>query len=159
MYYRFLYLVILYFILSTGCGNGSGDNPLNPNPEPIPGVDLSISVTESADPLSQATNIDLTYIIEIENLGTETATRVLTQSFLDPSVQWLAAGASCAFDSFQNRAICAHGDIPASSFVDFFVDVRTSTTGLINARFEVSTPSSDVDASNDTVSESTQIVP
>ena len=67
MYYRFLYLVILYFILSTGCSNGSGDDPLDPDPKPIPGVDFSISVTESADPLSQATNIDLIYTNKKEN--------------------------------------------------------------------------------------------
>ncbi len=118
-------------------------------------ADLSISKTDSVDPVTAGT--PLTYTIRVDNIGTELAADVVATDTLPAGVT-LVSTSGCAEDPTGVPG-CSLGSIAAGAFAEYTitVDVDPATLGTITNNASVTTSSPENDVTNNTVTEDTLV--
>lgn len=122
---------------------------------PAAGADLSITKTDSADPVVSGDS--LTYTITVDNAGPDTATNVIVTDTLPAGVT-LVSTSGCTEDP-NGVPTCSLGDIAASGNASYtvMVNVDAGTTGTITNMASVTSDVTDSDPSNNSVSENTLV--
>ncbi len=118
-------------------------------------TDLSISKTDSVDPVIAGTS--LTYTITVENTGPVTATNVVVTDNLPAGVT-LVSTTGCSEDP-TGTPTCSLGDIAsgANAVYTITVDVDPDTTGSISNTATVASDTADPNPDNDSTTETTAV--
>ena len=119
-------------------------------------ADLSITKTDSADPVTATDN--LTYTVMVHNAGPHDATNVVVTDTLPAGVSFVGT-VGCANDPF-GVASCNLGTLTAGADAQFdiTVAVASTTSGLITNTASVASDVPDPDSSNDSAEEDTDVV-
>jgi uncharacterized repeat protein (TIGR01451 family) len=121
-----------------------------------PAADLSVTKTDSADPVSRGSA--LTYTIVVTNQGLETATDALLTDALPREVRFVSVTATAGSCSQSDGTVtCTLGDIPSGGSVTVTIDVTARRRGTVINTVQVSTSSPDPNSANNTDSEETVI--
>jgi uncharacterized repeat protein (TIGR01451 family) len=120
--------------------------------------DLSITKTDSPDPVTQ--NSALTYTIDVENEadtsdGTDNATGVTVTDELPASVDFVSASDGC--EEADGTVTCEIGDLDEGAAAEVQIIVTPRQTGSIVNTASVDGDESDPDASNDDAVETTTV--
>jgi uncharacterized repeat protein (TIGR01451 family) len=121
-----------------------------------PAADLSVTKTDSADPVSRGST--LTYTIVVTNQGLETATDVLLTDVLSKDLRFVSvtsAAGSCS--QSDGTVTCSLGDIPSGGSVTVTIDVTARKRVTVINTVQVSTSSPDPNSANNTDTEETVI--
>lgn len=136
--------------------------------DPIPGnnsatetttivsADLSITKTDSADPVT--TGDALTYTLTVSNLGPDPATEVVVSDQLPAGLGFVSVTpAECGF--IDGVVTCSFASLPVGDSVIVTVNTTvTATTGELVNSAVVASAVTDLDSSNNTAVESTTVV-
>ena len=121
-----------------------------------PAADLSVTKTDSADPVSRGSA--LTYTIVVTNQGLEPATDVLLTDPLSRSVRFVSVTSTAGSCSQSDDIVtCALGEIPSGGSVTVTIDVTARRRGTVINTVQVSTSSPDPNSANNTDTEETVI--
>ena len=121
-----------------------------------PAADLSVTKTDSPDPVSRGST--LTYTIVVTNQGLETATDVLLTDALSKSVGFVSVTFTAGSCSESDDIVtCTLGDIPSGGSVTVTIDVTAKKRGTVINTVQVSTSSPDSNPANNTDTEETVI--
>ncbi len=126
-------------------------------------ADLTISKSDSPDPV--VAGEQLTYEIEVTNLGPDLATNVIVTDTLPAGVTYVADSDSCV-EGPTGTLVCSLGDIAALGTESFTIDVTvdsdlvadTNGTAVITNAAEVSGDQLDLDLTNNDVTEDTTVI-
>ena len=120
-----------------------------------PNADLSITKSDSVDPVAAGTAF--TYTVEVANSGAHTATDVVVTDTL-PAEATLVSTAGCAEDP-AGVPTCTLGDIAAGASKSFTVQttVALGTSGTITNTAAVDSSTGDPNAANNAASENTDV--
>ncbi|HET9141547.1 hypothetical protein [Actinophytocola sp.] len=126
----------------------------------IPGADVSVSVVDSADPVSVGGS-PYTYTVSVANGGPLGATGVSVSTSLSGAsgAAWTVNSATPSQGSCSGTApvSCSLGSIAASGGATVLISVTPSATGTITATSTVSANESDPSSGNNTDAESTTV--
>jgi uncharacterized repeat protein (TIGR01451 family) len=121
-----------------------------------PAADLSVTKTDSPDPVSRGST--LTYTIVVTNQGLEPATDVLLTDPLSRSVRFVSVTSTAGSCSQSDDIVtCALGEIPSGGSVTVTIDVTARRRGTVINTVQVSTSSPDPNSANNTDTEETVI--
>jgi uncharacterized repeat protein (TIGR01451 family) len=121
-----------------------------------PSADLSVTKTDSPDPVSKGGTV--TYTIVVTNQGPETATNVGLTDVLSTSVRFVSVASTAgACSELDGTVTCTLGDIPNSGSVTVTIDVTARRTGTAINTVQVSGSSPDPNPANNTDTEETVI--
>ena len=121
-----------------------------------PAADLSVTKTDSADPVSKGSA--LTYTIVVSNQGLETATDVLLIDALSRDVRFVSFTSTAGSCSQSNGTVtCTLGDIPSGGSVTVTIDVTTRKRGTVINTVQVSTSAPDPNSANNSDTEETVV--
>jgi uncharacterized repeat protein (TIGR01451 family) len=121
-----------------------------------PAADLSVTKTDSADPVSRGGT--LTYTIVVTNQGLETATDVLLTDTLSRDVRFVSVTSTAGSCSQSDATVtCTLGDIPSGGSVTVTIDVTARRRGTVINTVQVSSSSPDPNSANNTDTEETVI--
>lgn len=120
-----------------------------------PMADLTISKTDSVDPVAAGTA--LTYTIRVDNLGDAPAEDVVVTDTLPAGVT-LVSTSGCTEDP-AGVPTCSLGTIDAGGFAEFtvLVAIDSSVTGLITNNVSVTTSSAESDTENNSATQDTLV--
>jgi uncharacterized repeat protein (TIGR01451 family) len=121
-----------------------------------PAADLSVTKTDSADPVSRGST--LTCTIVVTNQGLETATDVLLTDALSKDVRFVSvtsAAGSCS--QSDGTVTCTLGNISSGGSVTVTIDVTARKRVTVINTVQVSTSSPDPNSANNTDTEETVI--
>ena len=120
-------------------------------------ADLSISMTDSPDPVSQGT--ELTYTIGVTNSGPVRATGVTLSDNLPPNVTFISATTGLGTCSETRGVVtCNIGNFPVGTHMSVLIVVRPTRLGTINNRADVTAAEPDPDPTNNRATQSTDVV-
>ena len=129
------------------CTDGGGE---------CPGSDLSLTMTDSPDPVLITSN--LTYTMVVSNLGPATAKSVILNQSLPASVQLVSATSSQGVITQALGTITANlGSISVYGSATVSVVVTPLTNGIISSTATVGSPSADGDQSNNSATVTTRV--
>jgi uncharacterized repeat protein (TIGR01451 family) len=120
-----------------------------------PAADLSISKTDSADPVLAGSI--LTYTIAVTNSGPSAAADVSVTDMLPASVNLVSASASQGSCSGTTTVVCSLGTLNSGGTAEVVIVVQTTVAMTLNNTVDVSSSTFDPDPTNNTASESTAI--
>jgi uncharacterized repeat protein (TIGR01451 family) len=128
-------------------------NPLPASPPPI--ADLSITMTDSADPVVIGSNI--TYnVTATNNNGPNVAHSTVITVILPVSTQFVSASSGCTNSG--NVVTCAVGSLGINSSTTVTISAQTSSVGTFSAYASVSdSVGNDPELTNNTISQSTKV--
>jgi uncharacterized repeat protein (TIGR01451 family) len=125
-----------------------------PPPPPAPKADLSVSLTDSADPVVEATAVEYHY--SVANAGPAAATGVTVATSL-PAGATADPATGCTAAS--SVVTCALPDVPSGGTAAGTLVVRYASTGSKSVTSVVHSAVEDSNAANDTVTQTTQVNP
>ena len=125
-----------------------------PPPPPAPKADLSVSLTDSADPVVLGNTVEYHY--SVQNAGPAAATGVMVSTTL-PADATADAATGCAADA--GVVTCSLGDVPSGGTAAGTLVVRYASTGSKSVTSVVSSAVEDSNAANNTASQATQVEP
>ncbi|MEM7584672.1 MAG: DUF11 domain-containing protein [Acidobacteriota bacterium] len=133
----------------------SSDNATSEDTGVGASADLSISKTDSVDPVVAGEN--LTYTVTVNNAGPSDATNVVVTDTLPAGVT-LVSTSGCSEDP-SGVATCTLGNIAASGSAQYTITVAVdaSATGTLTNQASVSSDTADSDSSDNTTSEDTTV--
>ncbi|MGH3871622.1 MAG: hypothetical protein ACRDSR_08935 [Pseudonocardiaceae bacterium] len=138
---------------------GNGDLDLNVVVTPPAGADVSVSVADSADPVSLGGD-NVTYTLSVANAGPSGATDVVTGILLSGAsvgiVSATASQGSCNI-SAPDVVECSLGSIAASGSATVTITVTPAETGTITALSVVDASETDPEDGNNADEESTTV--
>jgi uncharacterized repeat protein (TIGR01451 family) len=125
---------------------------------PVASADLSLDVSDSADPVAQGAEFD--YLLRVRNQGPDAATGVRATSVLPAGVQLLASGSAGWSCQAGAPVACTLGAALASG-AESLLTLRVRATGSGSVVFSASVSGNETDPvpSNNSGSETTQIQP
>jgi Ca2+-binding RTX toxin-like protein len=145
-------------LLGAPGGADSGDLHLNVVVTPPAGADVSVSVADSADPVSLGGN-NLTYTLSVANAGPSGATGVTADTTLSGAsagiVSATASQGSCSISA--PTVNCTLGSIAASGSATVTITVTPAATGTITATSTVDATETDPDPGDNTDAENTTV--
>ncbi len=144
--------------ITASAGGSSGDLDLNVVATPPPGADVSVSVADSADPVSLGGD-NVTYTLSVANGGPSGATGVTADTTLSgASAGIVSASASQGSCSISAPDVdCSLGSIAASGSATVTITVAPAATGTITATSTVDATETDPDPGDNTDAESTTV--
>jgi uncharacterized repeat protein (TIGR01451 family) len=110
-------------------------------------------MTDSPDPVQWGDN--LSYDIEVENLGPSPASAVILSDTLPGSVSFISASPECSEST--GIVTCQLGDLPSGGISHIQILVSADISGTVTNTVEVSSNTSDPQADNNTVQTSTHV--
>jgi len=120
-------------------------------------ADLSISMTDSPDPVSQGT--DLTYVIGVGNNGPVAATGAILTDNLPPNVTFVSATSGLGTCSQTSGTVtCNLGNLRVGVHGSVLIVVRPTRQGTINNRATITANEIDSNPSDNTAMQSTTVV-
>jgi uncharacterized repeat protein (TIGR01451 family) len=136
-------------LINTGDDSASEDTTVNAS------ADLSITKTDSIDPVIAGNNI--TYTVTVNNAGPGDAQNVVVTDTLPAGVTFVST-AGCAEDP-NGIPTCSLGTISAGGSAQYTVTVTvdSGTTGTITNNVSVTSDTSDPDSNNNSTSEDTTV--
>lgn len=148
-----------YWIQASGYGEfNSGDLHLNVEVTPPPGADVSVSVADSADPVSLGGD-NLTYTLSVANAGPSGATGVTANTALSGASAGIVSATpsqgSCSISA--PNVNCSLGSIAASGSATVTITVTPAATGTITATSTVDATETDPNPSDNTDTENTTV--
>jgi Ca2+-binding RTX toxin-like protein len=154
-----------YWIQASGCDcdplgglANSGTLDLNVVATPPAGADVSVSVTDSPDPVSLGGG-NVTYTLSVANAGPSGATGVTTATLLSGASAGIVSATpsqgSCSISAPQ--VDCSLGSIAASGSATVTITVTPAATGTITATSVVDATETDPVDGNNTAAESTTV--
>jgi Ca2+-binding RTX toxin-like protein len=151
-----------YWIQASGLqGNlGASDLVLNvvATPPAPPGADVSVSVAESADPVSLGGD-NLTYTLNVANAGPSGATGVTANTALSGASAGIVSATpsqgSCSISALNVN--CSLGSLATSGSVTVTITVTPAATGTITATSTVDATEDDPATGNNTDTEDTTV--
>lgn len=121
-------------------------------------ADLSITKMDSSDPIISGGNQVLVYTIEVSNAGPSDATNVLVTDTL-PAVAVFQSTTGCQNDPL-GVPVCQLGTIAAGASASYTITVSLQRSGgTISNTVSVASDASDPTGNNDSVSETTEVIP
>jgi uncharacterized repeat protein (TIGR01451 family) len=137
-----------------------GDYRLSGNSYCDPAADLLLGKHDSADPAR--VNKTLSYYLNVNNLGPDTATGVNLVDNLPASAKYKSVSTpqgTCTFKSSKNRVTCDLGDSIGGGAVRVTIKVTPTKTGrIVNSASASSVSPADPDLSNNSARSTTLIV-
>lgn len=123
-----------------------------PTPTPTPQIEADIDVNAYASVLNVTVDGDVTYTVEVKNLGGDTATGVsvstpFPSSLILNSLQ--TSQGSCAV--VNSQLACQLGSIGANAEATITIGAKVTTVGFISLNFTGSANESDPDATNNSI--------
>ena len=125
-----------------------------PPPPPAPKADLSVSLTDSADPVVLGNTVE--YHFTVQNAGPAAATGVMVSTTL-PADATADAATGCAADAAV--VTCSLGDVPSGGSAAGTLVVRYGSTGAKTVTSVVNSAVEDPNAANNSASQATQVDP
>jgi uncharacterized repeat protein (TIGR01451 family) len=125
-----------------------------PPPPPAPKADLSVSLTDSADPVVQGDTVE--YRFTVANAGPATATGVTVATTL-PADATADPATGCAADGAV--VTCSLGDLASGASATGTLVVHHGSTGAKSVTSVVRSAVEDGNAENNTATQSTQVDP
>jgi len=128
-------------------------NPLPASPPPV--ADLSITMTDSADPVVIGSNI--TYnVTATNNNGPNVAQSTVITVVLPASTQFVSASSGCTNSGYV--VTCVVGSLGVNSSTTVSISTQTSSVGTFSAYASVSdSVGNDPELTNNTISQSTKV--
>jgi uncharacterized repeat protein (TIGR01451 family) len=124
----------------------------------LPTADLSITKTDSPDPVLNGGT--LTYTLTVQNNGPNTAPGVIVTDTLPPSVVYLSASPSQGSCSQAGGTVtCSLGSLAASATATVTIQVRPTAPGTITNRASVKAAVFDPTPADNSDSEDTTVLP
>ena len=123
-------------------------------------TDLSVTKSDSRDVVIAATN--LTYTLTVTNNGPSDATGIVVTDTLPSTLNFGSASSGCSHDAGTNQVTCSLGSLVngATTAVTIeFTVVASSTAFVINNFATVMANEADPDATDNTVLETTTVIP
>jgi uncharacterized repeat protein (TIGR01451 family) len=130
----------------------AGTDPNDPASAP---VDLSISITDSPDPVTVGFNV--TYTITVSNLSSLAASDVVVTDSLPGSVSLVSATTSQGSCTGTTSLSCDLGTLNGSGSVFVTIVVTTTAEGVINNTASVVSSTGDPDLTNNSATATTSI--
>jgi uncharacterized repeat protein (TIGR01451 family) len=125
---------------------------------PVEDADLSVTKSDSPDPVLAGENV--TYTITVTNGGPGTATGVTLTDQLDPTTQYVSSSSSQGSCSHAGGTVtCNLGSLAGGDTATVTIVVATTQAGTITDTASVSANEPDPDTSNNTDTESTTVNP
>lgn len=121
--------------------------------EPAPTADLSVTISDSPDPV--VVDQQLTYNITVTNNGLATATDILLTDTLPPGVS-LITSPNCRLES-NNTVACIPFSLPNGASGTFTIVVAPTAAGTITNTVNVTAFESDPNTANNTATENTSV--
>jgi uncharacterized repeat protein (TIGR01451 family) len=118
-------------------------------------VDLSVTMTDSPDPVAQGKNV--TYTATVANAGPSGATGVTLVDTLPAGTTFVSATASAGSCSGSGPVTCTLGSLAKGATATVTVVVTANAQGTISNSVSVTSTESDLDASNNAAQESTTV--
>ena len=141
---------------------GRGSWLLGDASEAVPTGDLSVTKSDSPDPVKAGE--ELFYTVTVTNDGPDTAVGVVVVDDLPDEVVYLSDSAGCSYDPLQHRLTCPLTDIPSGGSRSFTIKTLVKPDAVVNEAdgtlaiqntVSVGSASVDTDTSNNTDTETT----
>ncbi len=121
----------------------------------VPGADLSISMSDSPDPVAPGSN--LTYAITVANGGIDAASSTTVTDALPAGAAFVSATASSGSCSGTTTVTCNLLDVPAGATRTVTIVVKPGSPGTLSNTATVSSTINDPNPGNNSASTSTQV--
>jgi len=125
----------------------------------VPEADLSISKSETTDPVAVGGNID--YTITVSNAGPADAVLVTCEDVLPDSVTFVmfqgVTQGGADFDPVTGTVTCAFGGIPAGGSASVFFRVTADEAGTVSNTATTASDTADPDPTNNSFTETTTV--
>jgi uncharacterized repeat protein (TIGR01451 family) len=122
---------------------------------PLTTADLSVTLSDSPDPVKRRTN--LTYAITIRNSGPGSASGVTLKDTLPSNLRFVSAASSQGSCSGTSTVTCNLGNIASGANASVTLVVRPRSAGTYTNKASVSTSSTDSNTANNSVSATTTV--
>jgi uncharacterized repeat protein (TIGR01451 family) len=122
-----------------------------------PLADLSITQTDSPDPVTVGDSI--TYTLTVDNNGPEGASLVTVTDTLPPGTSFVSASTGCSDSDPTGVVTCNLDTVNSGATPSVEITVHADMAGSPSNAATVSSPTADDDSTNDTSSETTTIDP
>jgi uncharacterized repeat protein (TIGR01451 family) len=145
-------------VTSTTTDANPGNNTTSADTTVTPVADLSITKTDTPDPVNA--NVTLTYTLSVNNAGPSTATSVTVTDPLPPGMSFVGAtGTGWACSTGVSGVTCARANLAVGAAPDItLVATAPLTNGTLVNQATVSTATNDPNAANDVASTSTTVL-
>jgi uncharacterized repeat protein (TIGR01451 family) len=120
-------------------------------------ADLSVTKSDSPDPVILSASPNLTYSLTVTNHGPADATSVLLEDTLPSTVTAITASGGCAYNSDSHTILCFLGTIADGDSRLLQIDVMANAVGLITNSVEVLGFQTDPNPSNNSDSQMTTV--
>jgi uncharacterized repeat protein (TIGR01451 family) len=120
-----------------------------------PAADLTISISDSPDPVLQGET--LTYTIDVNNLGPSTATGISTSYTLPVTASFVSASPVCI--ETVGTVSCTLDDMAGGASTSVQIQVSANSTGDLDASIDVTGSAYDPVSTNNSAQTSTQVDP
>jgi uncharacterized repeat protein (TIGR01451 family) len=145
-------------VQASGSALVQADETITVTAAPVASADLSLDISDSADPVAQGAEFD--YLLRVRNQGPDAATGVRATSVLPAGVQLVAAGSAGWSCQAGAPVACTLGAALASGTESLLsLRVRATGSGSVVFTASVSANEGDLVATNNSGSETTQIQP
>lgn len=145
-------------VATSSAESDTANNSASQDTTVVAEADLSITKTDSSDPIISGGYQLLTYTIEVSNAGPSDATNVQVTDTL-PAVAVFESTAGCQNDPV-GVPVCQLGTIAAGASASYTVTVSLQRSGgTISNTVSVTSDASDPNGDNDSVSETTEVIP
>lgn len=118
-------------------------------------ADLSVSMTDSPDPVPAGTS--LTYFITVNNAGPSTATAVLVRDDLPSGMTFSSAVPSQGSCTGTSSVLCSLGSISSGASATISIIVTATTGGVVNNTASASTTATDPNMANNSATVTTTV--
>ena len=133
----------------------TGDNTTSRTTTVNPAADLSVTKSDSPDPVLVGSL--LTYTLTVVNKGPSETTEITLEDTLPAGVSFLSASAGCG--EAEDTVTCAIGTLASGDSVTVSIAVRPGTLGTITNTVEVTGNDGDPSTGDNTATETTRVNP